>query len=69
MSLEIQYFPVLINKKEKIITAADDDDQHISNLEDGSSNLDKNEEIKDKGIEEEALSIYNTFTEELKPLS
>ena len=43
MSLEIQYFPVLVNKKEKIITAADDDDDRVSNLEDGSLNLDKNE--------------------------
>ena len=57
MSLEVQYFPVLINKKEKIITAAEDDDQRNSNLEDGSLNLDKNEEVKEEEIEDEELEL------------
>ena len=60
MSLEVQYFPVLINKKEKIITAADnEDDEHISNLEDTSLNLDKNEEIKEEEIKEKELEKVN----------
>ncbi|MDQ2685064.1 MAG: hypothetical protein M3Y25_04380, partial [Thermoproteota archaeon] len=56
MSLESQYFAVLINNKEKTNTAADAADaadERVSNLENDSLNLDNKEGIKEKGDYEE----------------
>ncbi len=47
MSLEVQYFPIVINKKEKIIVA----DDRVLSLDDDTSksdNLDNNEDKKEE---------------------
>ena len=82
MSLEIQYFPIVINKKEKIkATDDDDDDDHVLSLDDDTSksdNLDNNQEEKEevkelekeevKELEKELEEDDDEEEEEIKPM-